>query len=210
MSKVEIIGAPQSSYVRTVRIVAEERGIPYENMFAMPHSPPVTAIHPIGKIPVMRHGEVALCESRAIVSYLDQSFPGTRFVGGDPLKAAQVEQWVSMITTTLQPLFGPGYIGAYFFSGNADGSPDRARIDAAQAKLGEYLKLLDGAVAKTGHLVGEEFTLADAYILPVLYYLKSLPESGAIIGKLAALQGYIERHDARPSMKATIPPPLPK
>ena len=29
MAKVEIIGAPQSTYVRVVRMVCEEKGVPY-------------------------------------------------------------------------------------------------------------------------------------------------------------------------------------
>jgi glutathione S-transferase len=174
----------------------------------MPHTPEVKAIHPLGKIPVMRDGDVELCESRAIITYLDLKFPGLRLTSSDPLIAAKTEQFIAMFCPTLQPLLGPGYIAAYFFSGNADGSPDRARIDANMAKVTEYLALLEGMV-KSGHLVGNDFTLADAYLIPVLYYLKNLPESGAIIGKSVPLSAYIERHDARASVKATVPPPLP-
>ncbi len=209
MSKVLFIGAPQSTFVRTVRIAAEERGIAYDNTFAMPHSPEINAIHPLGKIPVMRHNDVELCESRAIITYLDMSFPGTRLAPSDALKAAKIEQFIGMFNATIQPILGPGYIGAYFFSGNADGSPDRSRIDANMAKVTEYLALIGVMVAKTGHVVGSDFTLADAYLIPALYYLKSLPESGALIAKSTALSAYIERHDARASVKATVPPPLP-
>lgn len=208
MSKVQFIGAPQSNFVRTVRIAAEERGIAYENTFAMPHAPEVSAIHPLGKIPVMRHNDVELCESRAIITYLDMSFPGARLASSDALTAAKTEQFIAMFNASLQPLLGPGYIGAYFFPGTADGSPDRTRIDANMTKVTEYLALLGGMV-KSGHLVGSEFTLADAYLIPVLYYLKNLPESGAIIANSIPLSAYIERHEARPSVKATVPSPLP-
>ncbi len=208
MTKITLIGAPQSSFVRTVRIVAEERKIPYENTFAMPHTPDVKAVHPLGKIPVMRDGEVELCESRAIITYLDLKFPGPRLTSSDPLIAARTEQFIAMFNATLQPLLGPGYIGAYFFPGTADGSPDRTRIDANMGKVTEYLALLAGLV-KGGHLIGNDFTLAEAYLIPVLYYLKNLPETGAIIAKSIPLSAYIERHDARASIKATVPPPLP-
>jgi glutathione S-transferase len=36
-------------------MVCEEKGIAYELIDAPPHSPPVNAIHPFGKLPVMRH-----------------------------------------------------------------------------------------------------------------------------------------------------------
>jgi glutathione S-transferase len=209
MAKVQIIGAPQSSYVRTTLIVAEERGVDYENVFSMPHSPEVRAIHPLGKIPVMRHGQVELCESRAIAAYLDLTFPGTRLTPNDALAAARIEQWVSMFISTLQPVFGPGYIGGYFFPNTADGSPDRARIEANAPKVEQYLALLDAQLAKHGHLAGETFSLADAYLIPILFYLNTLPESGPMIAASASLPGYMRRLDARASIKATVPPPLP-
>jgi hypothetical protein len=31
----------------------------------MPHTPEIDAIHPVGKIPAMRHGDVVLAEPRA-------------------------------------------------------------------------------------------------------------------------------------------------
>ncbi|MBT6588433.1 MAG: glutathione S-transferase, partial [Rhodospirillaceae bacterium] len=40
---LEIIGFPRSNFVRTVRMVAEEKGVPYEHIAAMPHSDEVKA-----------------------------------------------------------------------------------------------------------------------------------------------------------------------
>jgi glutathione S-transferase len=57
MANVEIIGFAPSTYVRAVRMVCEEKDIPYDLKPAAPHAPDVTAIHPFGKIPVMRHGD---------------------------------------------------------------------------------------------------------------------------------------------------------
>ncbi|HLK82273.1 MAG TPA: glutathione S-transferase N-terminal domain-containing protein [Xanthobacteraceae bacterium] len=76
MSSVEIIGFAPSTYVRAARMVCEEKASPYELKASPPHSPEVAAIHPFGKIPVMRHGDFALCESKAIATYLDLAFPG--------------------------------------------------------------------------------------------------------------------------------------
>src|SRR5215470_1305104 len=78
MSSVEIIGFAPSTYVRAARMVCEEKAIPYELKPSRPHAPEVTAIHPFGKIPVMRHGDFELCESKAIATYLDLAFPGPR------------------------------------------------------------------------------------------------------------------------------------
>ena len=67
--------------------------------------------------------------------------------------------------------------------------------------------LLDRSLEPTGHLAGEAFTLADANLLPILYYLAKLPEAGAMIAASPALSGYLARHLARPSVAASEPPP---
>jgi glutathione S-transferase len=69
--------------------------------------------------------------------------------------------------------------------------------------------MFDRAVAKTGHLVGNAFTLADMNVLPMLFYLHHLPESGDMLRRNASLEAYYERHMARPSVRQAVPPPLP-
>ena len=92
MPALEIIGAPQSNYVWVVRMACEEKGVPYEIVPVRPHTPDIDALHPLGKIPGMRHGEVALCESKAIATYINRTFPGPKLIPEDVRGAAQVEQ----------------------------------------------------------------------------------------------------------------------
>ena len=87
----QIIGAPQGNFVWACRIACGEKGVPYDLVAVFPHTPEVDAIHPYGKIPAMRHGEVTLFESRAILYYIDHAFPGTPFQPRDPVGGAQVE-----------------------------------------------------------------------------------------------------------------------
>src|SRR5215831_18696080 len=161
MPELQIIGAPQSNYVCVVRIACLEKGVPSTLAPAIPHSPEVDAIHPFGKIPVMRHGDVTLAESRAICGYIDRTFDGPSLVPADPVKAAQVEQWVSVINTHIDPVWIRQYVGAgYIFPGTPDKSPNRTAIDAALAKMEKQFPVLDQASA-SGFLVGASFTLAD-------------------------------------------------
>ncbi len=206
MNRVQIIGVPQSTFVRAVRIAAEEKGVGYDLVPAPPKSPQVSAIHPLGKVPVMRHGDIELFESKAIATYFDRAFPGPRLIPEDAVAAARVEQWVSLMNSGFQPAFG-AYIAGYFFPGTADGSPDRERIDAVLGKVEHALGVIDRGVTPRGHLVGDDFTLADIAVLPTLYYLTRLPESAAVIAALPALPAYIERHGQRASVKTTVPPP---
>jgi glutathione S-transferase len=209
MAKLEIIGVPQSTFVRVARMVCEEKGVPYELTPARPHTPEVDAIHPFGKIPAMRHGDVTLCESKAVATYIDRSFDGPKVIPEDPKVAAQVEQWVSIVNTVIDPTMVRVYLMNYVFPKTADGKPDRAAIDAVVPAVRTQAEILDKAVAKTGHLAGDTFTLADINLMPILFYVRQFPEGREIVGSATNLEAYFNRHAERPSFKATMPSPPP-
>jgi glutathione S-transferase len=208
MADLQIIGAPQSNYVWVTRIACHEKGVPYTLVPAMPHTTEVDAAHPLGKIPALRHGDVTLAESRAICFYIDHAFSGPPLVSRDPVEGALTEQWISIVNTHFDVLVARPYVGAHFFPGTADGSPNRPVVEAALPKLEAQFAMLDHAVAKTGHLVGNAFTLADMNVLPMLFYLRHLPESGAMLQRHAGLASYYKRHIARGTVKEAIPPPF--
>jgi len=204
--EVEIYGIPRSSYTRVVRLVCEEKGIDYELKAVPPHSPEVTAIHPYGKIPVMRHGDFALCESKAIATYLDRRFPGAKLIPDDPRLAALTEQWVSLVNSVLDGTLIRTYVFAYIFPKRSDGKPDPKAAEAVVPAMRRQLQLLDGALAKTGYLVGNALTLADLFVLPILYCVRQFPEGGEAMAKATHLSAYYERLAARASFINTIPP----
>jgi len=209
MADVEIIGIPQSTYTRAVRIACEEKGVAYTLTPARPHSAEVNAIHPFGKVPAFRHGDVALCESKAIATYLDRAFPGPALFPTDPKRAALAEEWVSLVNTHMDRTLVRTYLVAYIFPNTPDKSPDRSVIDAVLPDVDTQIALLDGAVAKAGYLAGEAFSFADANLMPILAYLRNLPESGEAIARAAHLPAYFARNAARPSFTNTEPPAPP-
>jgi glutathione S-transferase len=209
MPELELIGAAPSNYVWMCRIALAEKGVAYRHTEVRPHTPEVDAIHPFGKIPVMRHGEVTLCESRAICSYIDNVFDGPKLAPSHPFAAAQVEQWVSIINTHIDPLWVRQYLRAHFFPNTPDGSPEQDTIEAALPKMAQQFATMDRAVAKTGHLVGDTFTLADLNVIPTLFYMGKKPESSALLQAMPDLEAYLDRHMARKSVQETIPTWIP-
>ena len=209
MPELELIGASPSNYVWTCRIALAEKGVPYKHSELRPHTPEVDAIHPFGKIPVMRHGAVALAESRAICGYIDAVFPGPKLIPADPVKAGEIEQWISLINTHIDPLWVRQYLRAHFFPGTPDGSPDRATIEAALPKMEQQFAVMDRAVGKTGYLAGDTFTLADMDFIPILFYMGTKSESSALLQRFPALKTYRDRHMARQSVAATVPTWMP-
>ena len=206
MQKPEIIGSLRSSYTRVVRMVCEEKGIEHVLTETLLGAPEIRAIHPFGKMPVLRHGDFTLCESKAIASYLDRGFPGRELIPSDPRLAGLTEQWVSLVNTMLDPTLVRAYLFAYAFPRTTDGKPDRNIIDAVLPAVREQLALLEKAVAPTGYLVGEHFTLADINLLPILFYVRQLPEAAAAFDGATHLGRYYATHATRPSFVRTIPP----
>jgi glutathione S-transferase len=206
MEHVEIFGIPQSTYVRAVRMVCEEKSVDYELRPVLPHSPEVLAIHPFGKVPVMRHGNVALCESKAIATYLDRVFPETPVMPLEPRLAAQAEQWISLVNTVIDPTMVREYVLGYVFPKGADGKPDRKAIESVVPALKSQIQILDRAVGKTGYLVGDQFTFPDMNLMPILYNVRNFPEGREAMESAKDLTAYYHRHAARSSFQKTTPP----
>jgi glutathione S-transferase len=205
----EIIGSIRSTYTRTACMVCEEKGIEYVLTERPLHAPELFAIHPFGKMPVLRHGDVELFESKAIATYLDRSFPAPFVLPSDPRLAALAEQWVSLVNTVMDRTLIRTYLFAYIAPKTADGGSDREAIDAVMPAVREQIAVLDKAVAKTGFLVGEQFTFADINLLPILYRVRQFPEGAAAVAAATHLARYYDRHAERPSFKGTTPPPGP-
>src|SRR5262245_66590152 len=66
---MKLYGAPQSPFVRKVRIALEEKGLPYQLEGPAPH------LHPMGKMPVLQDGEVVVPDSSVICAYLEKTHP---------------------------------------------------------------------------------------------------------------------------------------
>ena len=130
---------------------------------------------------------------------------------GYPFMSSRADQMAPLEEQTEQGFELPAkfkrQVVGYAFA--KDGKPDMAAIGAAAEKMKPQVAVLDRAVASTGYLAGESFTLADINILPMLFYVNRFEEGKAILGAAKNLSAYMERHFARPSFKASAPPPPP-
>ncbi len=206
MLKPEVIGSTRSTCTRVVRMVCEEKGIDYVLTEAELGAPEILAIHPFGKMPVMRHGDVELFESKAIATYLDRRFPGLSLFPSEPVPAALAEQWVSVVNTLVDRTLIRTYLLAYAAPKTADGKPDRQAIEAVTPALREQIGVLDKAVARTGYLVDDQYTFADINLMPILYYMRLVPEGAEALSHATNLAAYYDRHAVRPSFVNTTPP----
>jgi glutathione S-transferase len=65
---------------------------------------------------------------------------------------------------------------------------------------------LERPLAAQPYLTGATMTLADLYLVPVLYYLGLTKEGQSALPSHPAIQAWQARMAERPSVQATIPP----
>jgi glutathione S-transferase len=201
---LEIIGFPRSNFVRSVRMVAEEKGVPYELLAELPHSDTVKGLNPTGKIPAMRHDGLELSESLAIARYIDDAFDGPKMIPEDLKAAANVNRWTAFAATEVDQLLMRNYVVEYAFHKDDDGNVVRTKIDKTIKRFPKMFKMLEDAVS-AGCFGTASFSMADCFVMPILHATNIWDEGKEAIANSPKLNDYFTKYQDRESFKATAP-----
>jgi glutathione S-transferase len=211
-----LLGDPRSSYTRTARMALAEKGVAYTLQACAPHTAEILALHPFGRIPALRDGEITLFETSAIVRYLDESFgSAATLLPGTPLARALCEQWVSAVNSYFYETMVRRYVLQYLFPRGRDGQPDRSVIDAALKEMPAQLAALDQAYGSSDWLAGGALSMADLFVAPILAYVERMPEGAALLAaapNMRRAQAAIRRRESftgTDPMASTPPAPQP-
>ena len=202
---LEIFGPVQSNFTWSVRMAAHEKGIDANHHVVMPHTPELLAANPTGRAPGMRHGDVTIFETSAILRYLDDAFEGPAPIPTDTSEAIRLEQWISYNNTTLDIWLIRRYVLEFIFNAGDDGLPPAERIAEAVEKLPSVFKMVEQGVAQ-GFYGSDKFTIADCLVLPNLFYAQKFPHSKEAFEACPDLVAYFDRVKNRESLVATMPP----
>lgn len=204
MATLVIHGTPLSTYVRTCRMACLEKGVPYELDPLAPQSPEQKAMQPWGSVPAMTHGDVRMYESLAICNYIDHAFDGPPLQPADPLANARCWQWTSVF---IQYLYRPAIdiVLQRLVVPAQGGEPDEALVASSVPKSDTALDALNGALEGAVHFAGDEASLADYMVLPVLHYLKMTPEGESLLAPRANIARWQAAIDQRESAVETVP-----
>jgi glutathione S-transferase len=199
---LEIVGVPFSNFVRSIRMVAEEKGVPYTLLAVRPHTEEVKALNPTGKIPAIRHDGLILSESLAIARYVDNAFAGPKLIPAEVKAAAIVDQWTACAATEIDQLLMRNYVVEYAFHKDDSGNVVRTRIDVAIKRFPRMFGMIGNALAG-GYFGTDAFSMADCFLAPILGATNRFPEGAAAIADNAAVRDYFAMIQERPSFKAT-------
>ena len=187
---MKVLGHDGSPFVRKVRIVLEEKGIPYEYVHARPSAEgsPVPELNPLAKIPVLVNDDgKAIYDSPVIVDYLDALVPEPRLIPAELDARVEVKRWEAL---------GDGITDATVLV-----SHDYDKVQTADWHARQRLKITRGLAAVSRELgerefcYGNRFGLADiaagyalGYLdrmLPDIDWRKAHPNLAALADRLA-------------------------
>ncbi len=150
-----------------------------------------TAINPKKYVPALQldDGQV-LTEGAVIVQYLADRKPDARLAPQPgTLERYRLQEWLNYIATEVHKSYSP------LFRATEEQRP--ALRDALAPKLDFVARQLE----KRPFLMGEGFTVADAYLFTILNWSKVV---GVELGRWPALKAYVERVSARPAVRGAL------
>jgi glutathione S-transferase len=151
-----------------------------------------TAINPKAYVPALEldNGEL-LTEGPAIIQYVADLSP-ERGLAPTPgtLARARLQEWLNLIATELHKGFTPLFRG---------GSEDWK--NAALDNIHRRFTFIDGHLAGRSFLLGEQFSVADAYLFTVLSWTRFVKID---MTPYPALQAFSARVGARPAVQEAL------
>jgi glutathione S-transferase len=151
------------------------------------------ALNPKGYVPLLvTDSGDKLTEGPAIVQYLADQKPEAKLVSQPgTLPRYHEMEWLNFISTeihkTFSPLFNPK-------------TPDETKA-ANREKLGNRFAFVAKHLEGKSYLMGDRFTVADAYLFTVMRWAKPM---GIDLATWPAVQAYFARVGERPAVKAAL------
>lgn len=182
-----------SGHCHRVELFLSLLGLPVElvevDFLAGAHkTPEALARNPFGQVPVLEDGDLLLADSNAILVYLALTYdPSRRWYPREPVKAAAVQQWLSVAAGQLA--YGPATARLV--------SLFKLPLDRERAGeiAGQLFTLLDAHLASRLFLVGNQPTLADVALYA---YTARAPEGGLALTPFPNLRAWLGRIEALP------------
>jgi glutathione S-transferase len=152
-------GFALSNYYNKVKLALLEKGIPFEEQYVgvANKNAALLAASPLGKIPYLTTEQGTLCESQAILEYLEAAHPQVPLLPSEPFAAAKVRELVTFIDWHLEMAARQLYAAAFF------GAPALSESNAARIRREiEQNIAAFRQLAKFGpYVAGDTFTMAD-------------------------------------------------
>ncbi len=178
------------------RFVLFEKGMDFEirdiDLFHKPED--IDVMNPYGEVPILVERDLVLYESNIINEYIDERFPHPQLMPPDPVERARARLMLFNLEREI-------FVHVKTLENRNSTEEERER---ARAKIRDALVGLAPVVAKKKYLNGDEFSMLDIALAPLLwrlnYYGIELPPAAMPIQK------YAERVFSRPAFIEALTP----
>lgn len=179
------------------RFVLFEKGMDFEvrdiDLYNKPED--ISVMNPYGQVPILVERELILYESNIINEYIDERFPHPQLMPADPTMRARTRLFLFNFEREL--------FSQVSILENRNDADTKAQ-DQARQKIRDGLAQIAPILTKNKYMLGEEFSMLDVAIAPLLWRLDhyniELPKSAAPIQK------YGERVFSRPAFIEALTP----
>lgn len=183
------------------RIVLIELGLPFAAMKVdtdagtTEDGSDYRAVNPKGYVPALEIAPgTVITENPAILQYLADQAPQAGLAPpAGTIERVRLQEWLSFTSSELHKAFSP------WFSGRPMTDADRSRAEAnLDRRIGDVERGLSDARA---FILGEAFTVADAYLFVVLSWSGFI---GVDLARWPTVAAYATRIAARPAVRAAL------
>ena len=152
-----------------------------------------TEINPKGHVPCLElEGGETLTEAQVILQYIGDLVPDRHLVPpAGTLARYHLQEWLAFIATELDAQFCPLF---------APGTPQTTRA-TQRGSIGEHLTFVQGVLADRAFLMGETFSVADAYLFVILQWCGNVDID---LSMWPVLEDYEDRIAHRPAVEAAM------
>ena len=148
-------------------------------------------VNPKGVVPALRidNGEI-LTENAVVLQYLGDQAGGPLLPPVGDIRRYRVLEWINFVATELHKAFGP------FFKPSGEDAKQFAR-DLISSKF----DFVEEQLGERQFLLGDDFTLPDAYLFVILGWTRT---AGLELARWPKLRAYRERLERRPSVRRVL------
>lgn len=153
-----LCGFSVSNYYNVVKLALLEKNVPFAEEHVQTGSKEETVLSasPLAKIPFIKTPQGALCESQAILHYIETAYPNPPLMPADAFAAAKVRELMTFIDLHLELVARDLYPQAFFGGTVSESSQARVRKQL-EKNIAGFKRLAKFAP----YVAGDTFTQAD-------------------------------------------------
>ncbi len=189
-------------------------------------------INPNGVVPTLVDDGDIIIDSSVICEYLDEKYPAVRLTPDDLVQRAKMRAWMRFLeevpTAAVRvPSFNMGFLPRYeglnraqFEAQQADIRPIRKQfyrrmgpggfkkedVEASLEQMRNTCRRMNEALAQGPWLLGEQYSLADIIVAPLIDRMADLGYSSIWEAQYPRVTDWYRRMQARPAFQATFYP----